>query len=49
MTFYKSHVLLIKPDATVIINCKNERDKQERTRRVLKDGSNIFAGKARRL
>lgn len=49
MTFYKSHVLLIKPDATVIISCKNERDKQGRTRKVLKDGSDIFAGNVRRL
>jgi len=49
MTFYKSHAFLIKPDSTVIINCKNERDKQGRNRKVLKEGSYIFVGKVKRL
>jgi len=49
MTFCKSHALLIKQDAAVIINCKRERDKQGRNRKVLKDGSDIFVGQARTI
>jgi len=41
MTFCKSHALLIKQDAAVIINCKRERDKQGRNR--------IFVGQARTI
>ena len=49
MTLYKSHALLIKPDATVIVNCKRERDNHRRNRKVLEERSDIFAGKSRTL